>query len=295
VTGQDDITNPRAIENRWRVPGFDPGRDIRLVFAPGGQLAGWIVVWALAVPPVHPWIEGRVDPDFEGMGVGSWLLAWAEQRASQELRDLPPDVRFAPWTSMLRDAEKACLLLESRGFRRIRSSYAMHIEMQAPPSGPVWPEGITVRTYDPERDLEAVYRADNESFRDHFGHVEEPYEQGLERFKQIYTGYEGFDPSLWFLAMDGDEVAGISLCLPGSYEDPECGWVDTLAVRRPWRKRGVATALLCASMHAFKAEGLQHAVLGVDTENLSGALRVYERVGFKPIKRYIQFEKRFEA
>ena len=61
-----------------------------------------------------------------------------------------------------------------------------------------------------------------------------------------------------------------------------------------WRKRGVATALLCATMHAFKAEGLQEALLGVDTQNLSGALRVYERVGFKPIKRFMQYEKAVE-
>ena len=72
------------------------------------------------------------------------------------------------------------------------------------------------------------------------------------------------------------------------------GWIEELAVRRPWRKRGVATALLCASMHAFKAEGLQHAMLGVDTQNLSGALRVYENVGFKSIKRFTQFQKTVE-
>jgi len=62
-------------------------------------------------------------------------------------------------------------------------------------------------------------------------------------------------------------------------------------VRRPWRKRGVASALLCASLHAFKTEGLSFATLGVDTENLTGALRLYERVGFKPVKRFIQYDK----
>jgi ribosomal protein S18 acetylase RimI-like enzyme len=99
--------------------------------------------------------------------------------------------------------------------------------------------------------------------------------------------------------MDGAEVAGFSLNGVSVEENARHGrseaWVEELAVRRPWRKRGVATALLCASMHAFKAEGLQHAILGVDTQNLSGALRVYERVGFKSVRRYTQFEKRIEA
>ena len=96
--------------------------------------------------------------------------------------------------------------------------------------------------------------------------------------------------------MDGDEVAGFSLNSISPEENARHGrserfGSEVLAVRRPWRKRGVATALLCASLHAFKAEGLQHAMLGVDTQNLSGALRVYESVGFKPIKRYIQYQK----
>jgi mycothiol synthase len=96
--------------------------------------------------------------------------------------------------------------------------------------------------------------------------------------------------------MSGNEVAGLSLNCISPEENARRGrsegWIEELAVRRPWRKRGVATALLCASMHAFKAEGLQHAMLGVDTENLTGALRVYGRVGFKPVKRFLQFEKK---
>src|SRR5512143_2516346 len=95
--------------------------------------------------------------------------------------------------------------------------------------------------------------------------------------------------------MAGKEVAGFSMngvsAERNARQGRSEGWIEELAVRRPWRRRGVATALLCASMHAFKAEGLQQAMLGVDTENLTGALRVYEHVGFKPVKRFIQFEK----
>jgi mycothiol synthase len=137
----------------------------------------------------------------------------------------------------------------------------------------------------------AVHAAFNEAFRDHWSF--EPIT--VEDWQQFIVGRTSFRPDLTYVVMDGDEVAGFSINGISPEENTRRGrregWVEELAVRRPWRKRGVATALLCASMHAFKAEGLQHAMLGVDTQNLSGALRVYEGVGFKPIKRYIQYEK----
>lgn len=291
VTGHDEVSDPRATANRWRTPGFDPGRDIRLVFARDGRVAGSALVWPVAKPPVHPWLGCWIDPDFEGTGIDSWLLDWAERRCLQIVDQVPPDVRFAPCMGLSRHAETMRSLLVSRGFERIRSSYTMHIEIDAPPPQPAWPEGITVRTYDPDRDLEAVYRADNEAFRDHFGHIEEPYQEGLERFKHHLTGYEGFDPSLWFLAMDGEEVAGISLCKPGASEDAEIGWVDALAVRRPWRKRGVGLALLRHSFAEYYRRGRRKVGLGVDAENLTGALRLYERAGMHIHEVFDLFEK----
>jgi ribosomal protein S18 acetylase RimI-like enzyme len=126
-----------------------------------------------------------------------------------------------------------------------------------------------------------VYRADNEAFRDHFGFVEAPFEEGFARFKHFMTDYEGFDPTLWFLAMDGRsaEIAGFSLCRPNSYEDPDLGFVNVLGVRRPWRKRGLGLALLHHSFGEFYRRGKRKAGLGVDAENLTGALRLYEKAG----------------
>jgi mycothiol synthase len=154
----------------------------------------------------------------------------------------------------------------------------MLIEMDAPVPDPEFPEGIVVRTYNPETDAEAVYRADVESFRDHFGFVEQPFEEGLKRFKHFWE-QEGFDPSLLFLAMDRDEVAGVSLCPPHSIDDPDLGWVGSLGVRRPWRKRGIGLALLRHSFNEFYRRGKRKVGLGVDAQNLTGALRLYENAG----------------
>lgn len=279
VIHADDITDAEAIRNEWKAPNFDPSRDIRLVFAPNGQMVGYIEVWTTAKPPVHPWIWGRVDPDFEGLGLGTWLLTWAEERARLALAEVPAELRFAPRVGIYRPAEKSRQLFEDMGYHYIRSSYRMQIDMDEAPPAPVWPEGIIVRTYNPETDLEAIYRADVESFRDHFGFVEEPFEEGLARFKHFLTEYEGFDPTLLFLAVDGNEVAGISLCRPNSYDDPDLGYVNTLGVRRAWRKRGVGLALLRHSFCEFYRRGKRKVGLGVDASNLTGALRLYENAG----------------
>ena len=265
--------------------------DIRLVFAPNGEMVGYIEVWTTQKPPVHPWIWGRVHPAYENMGVGTYLLAWGQERSKKVLDEIPTELRFAPRVGIYRQADASKKLFEDMGYRRIRSSYTMRINMDAPPPAPQWAEGITLRTYNPETDLESVYRAVDESFSDHFGHIETPFEEGVERFKHFSTGYEGFDPSLWFLAMDGNEVVGMSLCRKNSYDNPDVGWVNTLGVRRAWRKRGIGLALLRHSFGELYRRGKRMAGLGVDAENLTGALRLYENAGMHVHLAFDLFEK----
>src|SRR5688572_3139809 len=175
VIGRDEITDAQALRNEWTSPGFDPGTDIRLVFAPNGELAGYAEVWTTVKPPVHPWMWGRVDPAYEDLGIGTWILHWAEQRALQELTNVPAGLRFAPRLGTYQEAEKPKRLFADMGYHHIRSSYHMLIEMDAPVSAPEFPVGITLRTYNAGTDAAAVYRAVEDSFRDHFGFVEQPF------------------------------------------------------------------------------------------------------------------------
>jgi mycothiol synthase len=219
------------------------------------------------------------------------MLKWAENHAMQALEALSSELRFAPRVGIYRQAEASKQLFEDLGYRFLRSSYRMMIDLEEPPPAPVWPEGLQVRTYNPETDLEAVYRTDVDAFRDHFGFVEEPYEEGLERFKHFMTGYEGFDPSLWFLAMEGDEVAGICLCRPHSYEDPDLGYINSLGVRQAWRKRGLGLAFLQHAFGEFYRRGKRKVGLGVDAESLTGALRLYEKAGMHVHMAFDTYEK----
>jgi GNAT superfamily N-acetyltransferase len=295
VIHEDDLSDAAVLRTEWVSPGFDPAEDIRLVFSPQGELVGYIEVWTTNKPPVHPWIWGRVDTRYEGRGIGTYLLAWAEARALKALDELAPDLRFAPRVGIPREATAARKLFEDAGYRHIRSFYTMRINMDAPPPAPQLPGGITIRTCNPETDLEAVYLATDESFRDHFGHVDAPFEEGFARFKHFMTADENFDPALWFLAMDGDEIAGVSLCREKSFENPDIGWVNTLGVRRPWRKRGIGLALLRHSFGELYRRGKRMAGLGVDAESLTGALRLYEAAGMYVHRTFDQFEKEIRA
>lgn len=296
VVGRDEITDAQVIRNDWVSPNFDPAENIRVVFAPNGQLVGYIEVWTTAKPPVHPWVWGRVDPDYEDMGIGTWLLHWAEQRALRELPNVPAELRFAPRVGTYREAEKPKRLFEKLGYQPIRSSYHMLIEMDAPVPEPEFPAGIHLRTYNPGIDAAATYRAVEGSFQDHFGFVAEPFEEGLVRFKHFWEG-EGSDPTLMFLAIDelSREVAGINLCRPQSFEDPDMGWVSTLGVLRPWRKRGLGLALLRHSFNEFYRRGKHKVGLGVDAQNLTGALRLYESAGMHVQQAFDQYEKELRA
>jgi len=295
LIGEDEITDIVAIRNEMELPGFTPEEDARVVFDPNEKMVGYVEVWTDSKPPVHPWIFGRIHPDYEDMGIGTWLMQWAEERALKALSRVPRDLRFGPRTGANMESTGSKKLFEDLGYKHIRSFYRMVINMDGLVPEPVWPDEITLRTYNPETDAEAVYRADIESFRDHFGFVEEPYEEGLRDFIHVMTKYDGFDPTMWFLAMDGDEIAGISLCRPYAYDDPDMGFVNVLAVRRPWRKRGLGLALLRHSFNEFYHRGKRKVGLGVDAQNLTGALHLYEKAGMHVHRQFDSYEKELRA
>jgi GNAT superfamily N-acetyltransferase len=156
----------------------------------------------------------------------------------------------------------------------------------APAVTPQWPDGIGVRTHRTGADDEAVYEAVEQSFADHWGHVREPYERWR---KHTVERQEWYAPELWFLATAGDEIAGVAIC--SDYPSMAQGWVNTVGVRRPWRRTGVALALLHHAFAEFRRRGRATVSLGVDAQSLTGATRVYEKAGMHVQHRSALFQK----
>lgn len=281
------------LRREWAYPGFDQETDSRAVFAADGQLAGYYDVFDQGEPHVTISVWGKIHPAHTDRGIGDYLLAWAEQRARQMMVLAPAEARVTMLSFSLAMDTATRSRLERAGLQLIRQSFRMVIELDQEPAAPVWPEGITVRTADWERDLPAVVAAVREAFADHWGHVATPFEEELERWRHWYGSDPSFDQTLWWLAMDGEEIAGASLGKARMTDDPAMGWVNMLAVRRPWRRHGLGLALLQQSFGEFYRRGQKRVGLGVDAQNLTGALRLYERAGMRsdPNWQHCTYEK----
>jgi mycothiol synthase len=290
VIGRDEFANTESICSEWQAPGVDLAEDVRHIFAPNGELIGHIEVWTNSSPLVHPELWARLDPEYEDLGIGTWMIQWAEQRALRAYESVSSGLRFAPRLGTYRHLTKAEKLFKDVGYQHLRSMYYMLIEMAEPVPEPEFPEGITLRPYNPVTDAEAVYIAENDAFRDHFGHVEMSFEEGFKQWKHRREQW-GYDPTLYFIAMDGDEIAGTNLCRTHFPSDEDRGLVGSISVRRPWRKRGLGLALLRYAFNEFYRRGKRKVGLGVDAQNLTGALRLYESAGMHIDQAYDYYEK----
>ncbi len=281
------------VRTEWHTPKFSLEDSIRLVHAPNGQLVGYIEVWDLADPPVRIWTWGRVHPDYEGQGIGTVLMEWAEQRARQAIVRAPDDVQVILQSGTLHTYDPPKGLFTKFGMEPQRHFWQMVIDMEKNPDipEPKWPQNITLHTFEDKPELRAIYRAMDDAFQDHWGHVSRPEEEGLERWTHWIENDKEFDPSLWFLAMDGDEIAAISLCRFKRTDDPKMGYVNVLGVRRPWRRQGLGLALLHHSFTALQKRGQLRVGLGVDASSLTGATRLYEKAGMHVDRQYDDYMK----
>lgn len=221
-------------------------------------------------------------PEHVGRGIGSLLVSRIEERARRRVEEAPEGARVTLHNYVAHVNGAARELLESRGYEPVRRYWRMAIDMTEEPAAPAWPDGIRVRTFERGRDERATFDALEEGFSDHWGFIPGDFDKWVKD-----TESASFDPTLWFLAVEGDEIAGVSLCSHLSL----LPWVDKLAVRRAWRHRGLGLALLQHSFGEFWRRGWRKAVLGVDSENLTGATRLYERAGMAADRQWDRYAK----
>lgn len=175
---------------------------------------------------------------------------------------------------------------EERGYELIRHAFQMRIVLDGELPGPEWPEGLVARNFRPG-DEERVHAASQDAFADHWDF----HPQTFEQWRAYTLDRHDFDPALWWLVEDDDELAGVAVNSWHFSGDREFGWVQLLAVRRPWRRRGLGTALLRQSFCTFAEHGAKRVGLGVDAGNTTGAVGLYERAGMRPFRRNDIYEK----
>jgi mycothiol synthase len=235
---------------------------------------------ALRVLDVEGSVVGYGDVAIEGDTValevaapGYWgvFLEWAEEIARRERADRVRVVSYG--------GDALASVAAARGYQLWRSNYTMRIDFaEKPPDDAAFASPLDLRSY-VDDDEQALRSAMNEAFAaDPFFH-----EATEAHFREYYLHARGFDPSLWWLAWDSDELAGFVLAYP-EYIGEAVGQIRSLGVRTGWRGRGLGEALLRRAFRTLYESGLRTCLLGVDASNETGAVRLYERVGMRSIR-----------
>lgn len=263
---------------QWRRKGFDLATDAWLMLAPNGTVAGYMDMYYDG-DLVRLNNASSIHPHFKQTELGDWMLDNAEAWARERVTDRPIVLRH-----VVNAAEPTRVnRMERQGYRVVRHAFIMHIDLTQPPIPPEMPEGIVLRPFIVGQDERLVWACIQEAFRDLWQHEDSPFDE----WSSFVLEHAAFAPQLSYLALDGELIAGATIV----FNDALGGWVQQVGVRRPWRGRGIALALLDTVFGELHNLGVPHAGLEVDAENPSGALRLYQRAGMHIKDQFAEYRK----
>lgn len=293
--GIDEMTTDAELAN-WLTsaggPHFDPVADVLLAYV-GDELVGYTWTdWVDTTDSLREYrLGGYVHPAWQRKGIGTQLLHWGEQHAREHLAANPSELpgTFGSWAADRRLGKRA--MLDAEGYQQVRWFFEMIRPTLDDIDVPPMPDGLEVR---PIGDDPVMWRrlrdADAEAFKDHWGGFAVDDAEFAE-----WSNSPSFEPSLFVIAWDGDEIAGGVENAIGREENAAFnrsrGWLESVFTRRPWRRRGLGAALVARSLVVLREAGMTEAMLGVDSDNPTGALGLYERAGFSVHTRSSAFRK----
>lgn len=272
----------------------DPYRD--MVFAEiDGETIGWGRVWWFQqADSVRIYKHlGWVLPQWRRRGIGSAMIRWQEARLREIAAQHPQDGPRVLESEIFDTLVDLHALLRAMGYHpEVYMASMVRPDLENIPDAPL-PEGLEVRPVQPEH-LRQIWEADVEAFRDHWGF----YEATEEEYRHDFIDFPHLDLSLWRVAWDGDEVAGMVRGFINHAENREYnrrrGWCENISVRRPYRRRGLARALMALTLQEFKRRGMEESALGVHTENPNGAFHLYQSMGFRVVRMETIYQKPME-
>lgn len=273
-------TTPEELERDWHTNGFNPELDAFVVETSNGQVVGYVELYNVK-DYAHLNVDGYFHPLFKS--IGGMMLQRVEDRAYEVMKLAAPGLRVFLRSATDGRDEFGRTLHANLGYSPVRFHWRMEITLDAPPSAAVFPQGVELRPFDKEAHARLVWQADNEAFSEHWGMHAYTFEYWANR----RFNNSDFDPTLWQIAWDDDQIAGFSI---NRYR-MGIGWVGSLGVLKPWRKHGLGLALLQQSFAEFYSRGMKTVGLGVDASNTTGATRLYQRAGMSVASEFVTFEK----
>jgi mycothiol synthase len=284
------------VTEELKDPNLDPGFDTVGVWD-GDELVAYGHVSGVAAEirdVDRVLVFGTVRPSHRRRGIGRRVLEWSGERAAATHADRHPASPGEVHINVLPTSAGQVALAETAGFEPVRRFHVMrHTLDLVPPATPV-PSGLRLQPFDFDLD-DATRRARNAAFADHWGSVE----RDEVVWRQWFTGQRGFRPGVSLLLIDDarpeDAVAGFALSYEYEAEEAAEGvrsaWLGQIGVRPEWRGRGAAKAVMTRALEAYRDAGYDRAGLDVDTENASGALRLYEGTGWTTIQVWVAYAR----
>ena len=279
----------------WTSPGLDLAETTRVVENERGEIIGYAEVWDISEPHVTKYVWAVLHPDLWNENIFNALLRWIEKCGRERIGLAPEGSRvvLSHGLSNLDLNRKAAL--EAYGYRNVRVFLRMVVDVDQTPEEPKLPEGLKIVPIDIENELRDVLVAMDDGFSDHWGHVSRPIDDQMAQWRHIIENDKDFDPSVWFLVKDGDEIAGVCRCGNKTTEDPKMAWVNQLCVRKAWRRQGLGMALLKHAFGEFHRRGRQRVGLGVDATSLTNATRLYEKAGMHMDRQFDTYQLEIRA
>ncbi|WP_068620893.1 GNAT family N-acetyltransferase [Paenibacillus tuaregi] len=263
------------------LQGLDLDKDTWIVRAQGGAVIGFAFCEKQSGGRLMAY--GYVHPEYKGRGIGTELLEFLERRGGELSRSAEREDTVWRLSNVIPALnEQARSLLLSRGYEFVRLYSRMNIQFTSAPPKPAAVEAISISPFRPGIDEHQVFKAYSDAFQDH-----RLYSETTEEAWLMERSGEHYDRSLWFTAREGDEVAGFLI----SKNFGDHVFVDLLGVRRAYRKRGIALALL---QHAFQEayrQGITQVLLSVDAESPTGAHRLYKQAGMEALFQMAMYDK----
>jgi ribosomal protein S18 acetylase RimI-like enzyme len=288
----DWFPSAAVLANEWqRSERFDPVRDAIVATVDGAIVGVADTSWRGRGEIVSHHVNTVVHPAVRRRGLGRELLGRIEARARDAAREAAStsDRRHSLDAFFELQVPGAKPFVRATGFKPHTFGYVMIRPLTERIDDAPLPAGLDVRPVRPD-DHRQIWEADVEAFLDHA----QPAERDEGDFVRWF-GQPELDTSLWQVAWAGDEVAGSVMTMIWRNENAALGvrraWLEHVSVRRPWRRQGLASALIVETLRMLQAAGFEEAMLGVHGENPTGALGVYEKVGFIVHRRWAMWRK----
>lgn len=277
----------------WQRPDIPLTQTRRIVENATGEIIGYISANDALDPPVTVSGWALVDPDYHNLGIEDVLVNWAIEHGRAAIARCPDDARVVVRLGVEENYAPTVAAYERAGMTEVRHFFEMQIDRPDDIQAPVMPDGFVMRVvnHEDDDDFRQTIAALDEAFKDHWGHVDRPLDKLVEIWRHYCTG-EDFRADWWRVAVDTKtgEIAGGVVMWHGYRNSDKNAYISTVGVRRAYRRRGLAKAMLLTAFNMAWEAGMQSVMLHVDATSLTGATRLYERAGMRVTRHGSSYE-----